>query len=124
MTLEVRIPELSTGFITTTRHGFFSENDGSFYLTLTINLHDNTVELFNLTKSVGKNVCNEEYLDKDAICNENIPFTVGMMVDGNPLTINCSSFKLYGCRLYDRVLSNEEIKLNYENSKSLLNDEN
>ena len=103
----------------------FSSIDGkSFYLTVTIDLMSNTVEAFNSAKSVGKNICEENYLDKDIICDETIPFTIGMMVAGDVPQPEYTPFKLYGCRLYDRVLSNEEIEKNYENSKNLLNDSN
>ena len=97
------------------------END-RFYLTVTINMEENTVTVFSSGNSIGTNKCNDNYLDKETICNENIPFTVGMLVQGNNPTACYSHFKLYGCRLYDRVLSNEEIKQNYEQSKDLLND--
>ena len=100
---------------------FVSEDDDSFYLTVTVDLKKNLVKAFCSGDSVGENNCNEEYLDKDLICNEGVPFTIGMMVSGTPPKDGYSSFKLYGCRFYDRILNAEEIKLNYEGSKGLLN---
>ena len=100
---------------------FVSEGDDNFYLTVTIDLEKNLVKAFCSGDSVGENNCNEEYLDKNLICDDSIPFTIGMMVGGFPTSATYSSFKLYGCRFYDRILSDEEIKLNYESSKGLLN---
>ena len=100
----------------------FSDVDDNFYLTLNVDMENETVEIFDSAESVGKNICNKDYLDRKTICNEKIPFTIGMMVSGSPVEPNYSHFKLYGCRLYDRVLSGEEIKLNYNESKNLLND--
>ncbi len=97
-----------------------SEEDTSFYLTITIDLKNDTVSLYSLGSSVGTNKCNEGYLDSCLICDNTIPFTVGVMVSGNPARAEYSKFLLYGCRLYDRVLSDEEIELNYNESKSLL----
>ena len=92
-----------------------------FYLTVTIDLEKEEVEVFHMGKSICKNKCNKGYLDKEVICNSNIPFTVGIEVSGKPISANYSSFKLYGCRLYDRVLSESEIEKNYNDSKNLLN---
>ena len=105
----------------------FQENlldgeDEKFYLTVTIDMKNNTIKVLSNGKSIGENVCNENYLDKETICNNEIPFTVGVIVSGNGPEVTYCSFKLYGCRLYDRVLSDEEIKQNYEQSKGLLND--
>ena len=97
-----------------------NDEDGSFYLTMTLNLEDNAVSLYSLGSCLGMNKCNEGYLDSSLICDSSIPFTVGVLVSGSPTTIQYSNFLLYGCRLYDRVLSEEEIELNYNESKSLL----
>ncbi len=97
-----------------------NEEDESFYLTMTLNLKDNAVSLYSLGSCIGINECNEGYLDSKSICDSSIPFTVGVLVSGSPTTIQYSDFLLYGCRLYDRVLSDEEIELNYNESKSLL----
>ena len=97
-----------------------NNENGNFYLTMTIDLKNDTVSLCSLGSCVGRNKCNEGYLDSSMICNSSIPFTIGVIVSGSPMVIQYSNFLLYGCRLYDRVLSDEEIKLNYNESKSLL----
>ena len=97
-----------------------NSEDGSFYLTMTLNLEDNAVSLYSLGSCIGKNICNENYLDSTLICDSSIPFTVGVLVSGSPVNIQYSNFLLYGCRLYDRVLSATEIKQNYDASKNLL----
>ena len=91
-----------------------------FYLTLTVDLENDSVSLYSLGSIVGTNKCNEEYLDSNLICNDKIPFTMGLMTGGSTPSVIFSKFLLYGCRLYDRVLSEKEIKLNYNESKSLL----
>ena len=98
-----------------------AKEDYSFYLTVTIDLKKNSVEVFYSGDSVGRNDCQEGYLDKNLICDESVPFTIGMMVSGATPKDAYSGFKLYGCRFYDRILNAEEIKLNYEGSKGLLN---
>ena len=97
-----------------------NEKDGSFYFTLKINLENDIVSLYSLGLCLGINKCNEGYLNSTLICDSSIPFTVGVGVGGVPTKVSYSKFLLYGCRLYDRVLSDEEIKLNYNESKSLL----
>ena len=97
------------------------EDGGKFYLTVTINLDEDEVEVFSMGEKICENKCNTGYFDTKTICDSSIPFTVGVEVSGNPLKVRYSSFKLYGCRLYDRVLSESEIEQNYNESKNLLN---
>ena len=96
------------------------DEDGSFYVTLNIDLELDTVSLYSFGSKVGTNICEKGYLDQDLICDSTIPFTIGMELAGNPCEVRYGEFSLYGCRLYNKVLSDEEIKLNYNESKSLL----
>ena len=105
----------------------FNENllkdeDERFYMTVTINLSSNTIEVFSEGNSIGKNICNNTYLDKKIISDNEIPFTIGVLVSGDGPVKQYCKFQLYGCRLYGRVLSDDEILQNYEKSKNLLND--
>ena len=90
-------------------------------MTVTIDLEKNEIGVYYSAEFVGKNTCQEGYLDKITICDKNIPFTIGMLVNGTNPKPSYSNFKLYGCRFYDKILNSDEIKLNYEASKNLLN---
>ncbi len=79
------------------------------------------INVYYSTELIGENQCNKDYLDKKTICDKNIPFTIGMYVGGTDPITWYSSLKLYGCRFYDKILSDNEIKLNYNASKDLLN---
>ena len=83
------------------------------YFSITINLESGEIKYFDRGSEMQKTTCLKEYLKKGDIFNADIPFTIGLQVAGSPGTANYSSFDLYACRLYTRVLSGTEISQNY-----------
>ena len=48
------------------------------------------------------------------IANSSIPFTIGLMIGGNVYTEQYGKLDIYACRLYNKILSDEEVKNNCE----------
>ena len=50
------------------------------------------------------------------LLDDSIAFTVGLMLSGSPQFKCFSKFDLYSCRLYTKVLNDEDIRINYQES--------
>ena len=94
-------------------NGDFSAENGE-YLTMTVNLETDTITLYLNGENVGATVCNHDWLISGQLTNGEIPFTIGLIIAGTEYTETYSSMELYACRIYDRVLTDEEITNNYE----------
>ena len=91
--------------------GFDSEN-GS-YITMIVNLNNNTLTLYQEGTKIGATVCSGEWLRNGGLTDNSIPFTIGLLIGGNTYTENYSKMSLYSCRLYNKVLTDEEVNENY-----------
>ena len=100
---------------------FNMPNDSEIeYYSITINFptSDDTKALIKLYQN-GKEICETDcdggYLEKGDLFNNNLCFTVGLIVSEPSGTgvAEYGNFDLYACRLYTRVLTDEEIQQNY-----------
>ena len=69
---------------------------------------------FFISHTIFYTICNHDWLISGQLTNKEIPFTIGLIIAGTEYTETYSSMELYACRLYDRVLTDEEITNNYE----------
>ena len=83
------------------------------YITLLADFTNNTVKLYSKGGLIVETTCSHDYLVSGTLIDKNVPFTIGLMVDGVSRTEHYSKFDLYACRLYTRVLSDTEIHQNY-----------
>ena len=90
---------------------FNSENGN--YITMTVNLNNNTITIYQEGKLIDSTVCSGEWLRNGGLTDNSIPFTIGLMVGGNAYNENYSKMSLYSCRLYNKVLTDEEVNENY-----------
>ena len=90
----------------------FNSENGS-YITMTVNLNNNTLTLYQEGTKIGATVCSGEWLRNGGLTDNFIPFTIGLLIDGNTYTENYSKMSLYSCRLYNKVLTDEEVNENY-----------
>ena len=91
----------------------FNVEDGN-YFTLTADFQNNTISLYLNGEFLDSTVCSHDWIISGDLTNSAIPFTIGLTVSGAKYTENYSAMELYACRLYDRVLTDEEITNNYE----------
>lgn len=91
--------------------GSFS-NSGA-YLTMAVNLENDTISLYWNGKHIGSTKCSHDWLVNGTLTDKNIPFTVGLMISGSTYEERYSKMDLYACRLYGKVLSEKEIEDNY-----------
>ena len=91
----------------------FSSEKGE-YFTMVANLENNTVSLYMNGEFIDSTVCSHEWLISGQLTDNTVPFTIGLVVSGQVYTTDYSAMELYACRLYDRVLTDEEITDNYE----------
>lgn len=90
----------------------FNRKEGS-YLTMTVNLHTDEITLYQDGELVGSTKCSNEWLISGDITNNTIPFTIGYQISGQPATEAYSKMSLYSCRLYNKVLTDSEVRDNY-----------
>lgn len=93
--------------------GNLNENDGG-YLTLTIDFNNCTVKFFWNGKFIISTICNHDWMLGGEIANSSIPFTIGLMIGGNVYTEQYGKLDIYACRLYNKILTDEEVKNNCE----------
>lgn len=89
-----------------------SENGG--YVTVSINFDTNLITLYWNGMFVGNTTCSHEWLIGGDITNLEVPFTIGLQCGGNEYTEIYSEVDIYACRLYNKVLTDEEVKNNCE----------
>ena len=87
---------------------------GGNYITMVVNLKQNTISIYQEEILQGTTVCSDEWLRNGGITDNTIPFVIGMMIGGITYTESYSKMDLYSCRLYNKVLNDDEIKENYD----------
>ena len=98
------------------------KTDNNFnYISMTVNYNTNTVTVYSKGAEVAKTTCDHEYLKGETLLDKTIPFTIGLYVGGDGPDHLYSKFDLYSCRLYTRVLSNQEIENNFNETTSYHN---
>ena len=90
-----------------------SQNGG--YLTMTIDIENDNISLYWEGKFIASTICSHEWLIGGDLLSEDIPFTVGLQVYGNSgkRVEGYSKVDIYACRLYNKVLTADEVKDNY-----------
>lgn len=92
---------------------YINNTDG--YITVTINIVDNTVTLYWNGDYVDRTTVNHDWMvnTEGGFLDSEIPFTIGLQAGGSSYTENYSEMNIYACRLYTKILTDEEIKDNY-----------
>lgn len=98
----------------------FNSEDGS-YITMTVNLNNNTITLYQDGKKVGSTECSGDWLRNGGLTDNSIPFTIGLLIEGDKYTEKYSQMSLYACRLYNKVLTDEEVNENYNKTMAYHN---
>ena len=103
------------------------ESRTDFYFSLVIDFNSGKsenrtyIKLYKDGEIAQETSCSTEYMESGDVFKNDSDFTVGLMSytpgDGT-IKHDFSKMDLYACRLYDRVLSAEEIKQNFVGSKS------
>ena len=95
--------------------GSFTTETGG-YLTMTANLENTTISLYWNGEFVGETTCSYDWMVGGKLTENTVPFTIGKMIANVSAGYveQYSKVDLYACRLYNQVLSDEEIKQNYE----------
>lgn len=90
----------------------FNTDNGN-YLTMTVDLNNDTITLYWNGEYVDETVCDHNWIVGGGLTDKSIPFTIGMIVQGDTYTEYYSKVSLYCCRLYNKLLNSEEVKSNY-----------
>lgn len=85
------------------------------YLTLSVDAKNNIVSVYWKGKFIDSTKCNHDWIVGGGLINNEIPFTIGLMVGDKDGKYNefYSKMDLYACRLYNKVLTEEEVNDNY-----------
>ena len=89
-----------------------SENGG--YLTMTIDLEKSKIALYKDGEFVGETVCSHDWMIGGGLTDNFIPFTIGFQTGGTTYTEYYANMNIYACRLYNKVLTSDEVKANYD----------
>ena len=90
----------------------FSGKNGN-YIAMTINFENNEIALYQKGILIGSTKCSSDWLKSGGLTDNSIPFIIGMMIGGDTYGEYYSKMSLYSCRLYNKVLTDDEIKENY-----------
>ena len=82
------------------------------YITVSINLKDAIISLYRNGEFYDSTKCSKKWLEQGKIEDSSIPFIIGMFVGFSPYSETYASIDLYACRLYNKVLTDEEVKDN------------
>lgn len=88
------------------------------YITVSINLKDCIIKLYKNGEFYDLTKCSKQWLEAGGIENSDIPFSIGMFPAFSPYHEFYSNIDLYACRLYNKILTDKEIK---ENCRKTMN---
>lgn len=94
----------------------FASSDGG-YISIKVNLKENEISVFTNGEFLDSTICSENWLNGSQITSSDVPFLIGKIlrydVDAG-IVEGYSKINLYACRLYNSLLTDEEIKANYD----------
>ena len=88
------------------------KNEEGFYITVSVNLNTDTIIVYVNGNKFGETTCSHEWITSGGIDDNSLPFDIGMAVGGTEYTENYAPLSIYACRLYNKVLTDSEIKNN------------
>ena len=89
----------------------FSNDDG--YISISANLKNREIVVYWNGEYIDKTTASLNWMNGGGLTESNIPFVIGLQTGGNEYKENYSKMNIYACRLYNKVLTSEEIKNNY-----------
>ena len=84
------------------------------YLTMIADIESNKVSLYWNGEFVESTSCNHEWMVDGYLTDASVPFTIGFHTGGITYTEYYGKVDIYACRLYNKVLTSEEVKANYD----------
>ena len=83
------------------------------YLTMIADIESNKVSLYWNGEFVESTSCNHEWMVDGYLTDASVPFTIGFHTGGITYTEYYGKVDIYACRLYNKVLTADEVKDNY-----------
>ncbi len=93
------------------------------YITISIDIENEIIKLYEDGKCIGETTADKTWMISGGISDNTIPFTVGFAVAG-AIEYNVEKYSkidIYACRLYNKILTNEEVEGNYNSTKAYHN---
>ena len=86
---------------------------------MTVDRETNIITLYWNGNYIGSTTCSHDWLISGGLTDATIPFTVGMLVGGSDsngtiLVQQYTKADIYAYRLYNKVLTDEEVKQNHD----------
>lgn len=91
----------------------YNEENEEGYLTFSADLKKHTITVYFNGEYIDETNVNPDWMIGGGLEEGNIPFAIGFQTGGNEYTEIYSKMNIYACRLYNKVLTSEEIKNNY-----------
>ena len=82
-------------------------------ISISANLKNREIVVYWNGEYIDKTTASLNWMNGGGLTESNIPFVIGLQTGGNEYKENYSKMNIYACRLYNKVLTSEEIKNNY-----------
>lgn len=83
------------------------------YITCTADLDTNTLKIYWNGEYVDETKVEHSWMIGGGLDEKNIPFVIGFQTGGDEYSEAFSKMNIYACRLYNKVLTSDEVKNNY-----------
>ena len=91
------------------------QSDEGGYITLVINIDKNLVSLYENGNFIDSTTVSHAWINSDILENSSVPFLIGKRYgyEIDSVINRYGKMNIYACRLYNKVLNDNEIKENY-----------
>ena len=85
------------------------------YITVCVDLNRSEVTIYKDENYFDSTICNKEWLNASQITNNEVPFLISKLYSyGEVIDSSYAKVDIYACRLYNKVLTADEVKANYD----------
>ena len=85
------------------------------YITVCVDLNRSEVTIYKNGNYFDSTICNKEWLNASQITNNEVPFLISKLYSyGEVIDSSYAKVDIYACRLYNKVLTADEVKANYD----------
>ena len=109
-----RLGDATKHWISRKLNNFDLSKESGEYITMVVDLFNDTVSLYLNGQYYDSTECDHTYLINGGLTDKTIPFTIGLETSGSTYAEHFSNMSIYACRLYTKVLTSDEVRANYE----------
>lgn len=112
------------------RHWIFKDTNQDFqsaeggYITIVANMKESSISLYSAGELIGKTTVSPNWIKTSILQDSNVPFLIGKRYGyeaGDKVVEQYGKLNIYACRLYNKVLTDNEVKENYDKTRAYHN---